>query len=300
MLAQQGRRPSATVNFITAHDGFTLHDLVSFNDKHNEANGEDNRDGINENDSWNCGVEGETEDPRGAEAARPPEAQPAGDPAAVAGRADAAGRRRDGQLATRQQQRLLPGQRACLDQVGGSRPLPDGIRADADAAAPQPPGVPSAPLLPRAQIPGTAVKDIVWLNPEGREQHDDDWHFPEARCLGFYLGGDAGELFYSTGGRQELDDGFVVLMNAFHEPVPFTLPADEPRRRWEVLLDTAREGAAGEQFDADGRYPLEPRSLVVLVRRGPLQSVSQADPRQIRRRRGADPGGGRGGRGAAD
>ena len=63
MLAHQGRRPSATVNFITAHDGFTLHDLVSYNDKHNEANGEDNRDGINENDSWNCGVEGETEDP---------------------------------------------------------------------------------------------------------------------------------------------------------------------------------------------------------------------------------------------
>ena len=117
----QGRRPSATVNFITAHDGFTLHDLVSYNDKHNEANGEDNRDGINENDSWNCGVEGDTDDPEVLKLRAPPEAQPAGDPAAVPGRADAAGRRRDGQHPERQQQRLLPGQRAVLDQVGGGR-----------------------------------------------------------------------------------------------------------------------------------------------------------------------------------
>ena len=93
--------------------------------------------------------------------------------------------------------------------------------------------------------------------------------------------GDAGELFYTTGGWQELDDGFVVLMNAFHEAVPFTLPADEPHRRWEVLFDTAREDAAGEQYQAAGRYQLEPRSLVVLIRRGPLQAASQADPRQI-------------------
>ena len=75
------------------------------------------------------------------------------------------------------------------------------------------------------RIPGTEVKDIVWLNPEGREQRDDDWHFPEARCLGFVLSGDAGELYYSTGGRQELDDGFIVLMNAFHEACPFVLPS---------------------------------------------------------------------------
>jgi glycogen operon protein len=117
-------------------------------------------------------------------------------------------------------------------------------------------------------IRGTAVKDIVWLNPEGREQRDDDWGFAEARTLGFLLGGDAGELFYSTGGRQELDDGFIVLMSSFHEPVPFTLPPDEMGRRWTVVLDTAREDgdAAGERYEAGSAYPLEPRSLVVLTR----------------------------------
>ena len=88
-----GRKPHASINFVTAHDGFTLEDLVSYNDKHNEANGEDNRDGHNDNRSWNCGVEGPTDDAGDPGAARAPEAQPARHAAAVAGRADAARRR---------------------------------------------------------------------------------------------------------------------------------------------------------------------------------------------------------------
>ena len=124
----RGRRPSASVNFVTAHDGFTLHDLVSYNDKHNEANGEDNRDGNNDNDSWNCGVEGDRPTTRRSLALRAaPEAQPAGHAAAVAGRADAAGRRRDRPHAARQQQRLLPGQRDRLAQLG-RRPTADADR----------------------------------------------------------------------------------------------------------------------------------------------------------------------------
>ena len=115
-----------------------------------------------------------------------------------------------------------------------------------------------------------ALFSANWLNPEGREQRDEDWHFPEARCLGFHLGGDAGELFYSTGGRQELDDGFVVLMSAFHESLGFSLPPDEMGRRWEVVFDTARDGTAGEIYAAASEYSLEPRSVVVLVRRGAL------------------------------
>ena len=281
MLARQGRRPSATVNFITAHDGFTLQDLVSFNDKHNEANGEDNRDGINENDSWNCGVEGETEDPE-----------------VLALRA----RQKRNLLAT-----LLLSQGVPMllagDEMGNSQRGNNNAYCQDNELAwikweeADPYLMAFVQMLTRLrrnhpvfrrphffrgrQIPGTAVKDIVWLNPEGRPQHEEDWHFPEARCLGFYLGGDAGELFYSTGGWQELDDGFVVLMNAFHETVPFAMPADGPRRRWELLFDTAREGAAGEQYDADGKYQLEPRSLVVLIRRGPLQSAGQTDPCEV-------------------
>ena len=93
--AARGKRPHASINFVTAHDGFTLHDLVSYNDKHNEANGEDNRDGNDNNLSWNCGVEGPDRRSGDQRAARAPEAQPARHAAAVAGRADAARRRRD-------------------------------------------------------------------------------------------------------------------------------------------------------------------------------------------------------------
>ena len=118
LYQHSGRRPFASINFVTAHDGFTLNDLVSYNEKHNEANGEGNSDGESHNRSWNCGVEGPTDDPEilaaaGAAAAQLPrhaDAQP--------GRADAAARRRAGPHPGRQQQRLLPGLRAHLDRLG--------------------------------------------------------------------------------------------------------------------------------------------------------------------------------------
>ena len=102
----RGRKPWSSVNFITAHDGFTLHDLVSYNDKHNEANGENNQDGHSDNLSWNHGVEGPDRRCRDHRAAQSAEAQPAGDAAAVAGHADAAGRRRVRPHPAGQQQRL--------------------------------------------------------------------------------------------------------------------------------------------------------------------------------------------------
>ena len=119
-LPGDGRTPSASINFVTAHDGFTLTDLVSYDDKHNEANGEDNRDGTDDNRSWNCGVEGPTDDRGRHRAAPPPAPQPAGHAAAVPGRADAARRRRARPHPARQQQRLLPGQRDLLVRLGGA------------------------------------------------------------------------------------------------------------------------------------------------------------------------------------
>ena len=167
MLAQQGRRPSATVNFITAHDGFTLHDLVSFNDKHNEANGEDNRDGINENDSWNCGVEGETDDPEVLKLrARQKRNLLAtlllsqGVPMLLAG--DEMGNTQRGNNNAYCQDNEI----AWIKWDRG-RPLPDGVRADADAAAPQPPGVPPAPLLPRAADPRDRRQGYRLAQPGG-------------------------------------------------------------------------------------------------------------------------------------
>ena len=118
LYEQSGRRPYASINFVTAHDGFTLADLVSYNEKHNEANGEDNRDGENHNLSWNCGVEGPTDDPAILELRAPPAAQPDGDADAVDRRADDQRRRRARPHAAGQQQRLLPGQRDQLDALG--------------------------------------------------------------------------------------------------------------------------------------------------------------------------------------
>ena len=276
MLAHQGRRPSATVNFITAHDGFTLHDLVSFNGKHNEANGEDNRDGINENDSWNCGVEGETDDPEVLELRLRQKRNllatlllSQGVPMLLAG--DEMGNTQhgnnnaycqDSEIAWIKWDEADPYLIAFVQMLIGLRKRHPVFRRPH--------------FFRNREVPGTHVRDIVWLNPEGREQRDEDWHYPEARCLGFLLGGDAGELFYSTGGRQELDDGFIVLMNAFHEGLGFSLPPDEMGRRWEVVFDTARGDAAGEVHAAASEYALEPRSVVVLIRRGPLQAKPRA------------------------
>ena len=117
----RGRKPWACVNFITAHDGFTLNDLVTYNDKHNEANGEDNKDGSSDNRSWNCGVEGPTDDPEINALRERQITQHAGDAAAVAGHADAARRRRVRPHAAGQQQRLLPGQRDQLARLGHRR-----------------------------------------------------------------------------------------------------------------------------------------------------------------------------------
>ena len=118
LYQHSGRRPVASINFVTAHDGFTLNDLVSYNEKHNEANGEDNNDGESHNRSWNCGVEGPTDDPEILAAARAAAAQLHRHADAQPGRADAAARRRAGPHPGRQQQRLLPGLRAHLDRLG--------------------------------------------------------------------------------------------------------------------------------------------------------------------------------------
>jgi glycogen operon protein len=279
MLMSQGRRPSASVNFITAHDGFTLKDLVSYNDKHNEANGENNNDGINENDSWNCGVEGPTDDP-----------------AVLALRA----RQQRNLLAT-----LLLSQGVPMllagDEIGNTQHGNNNAycqdseiawvkwgEADIELATfvqrliklrREHPVFRRPHFFRGQQIRGTATRDIVWLNSEGREQRDEDWHFPETRCLGFLLGGEAGELFYSIGGREELDDGFIVLMNAFHEPITFTLPAPEMGKAWEVLFDTARgEEAEGTRYDAGSDYPLEARALVVLIRRDRSLRAVRVEP----------------------
>ena len=148
LYEDDGRHPFASINFITAHDGFPLRDLVSYNDKHNEANLEGNRDGTDDNRSWNCGVEGETDDAGDQRAARPPAAQLPRHADPLPGHADAARRRRVRPHPARQQQRLVPGQRDLvvrLEPAGGER-RPPRVRAEADRAAAGASGVPAPPV----------------------------------------------------------------------------------------------------------------------------------------------------------
>ena len=138
LYADDGRSPYASVNFVTAHDGFTVRDLVSYDHKHNEANGEDNRDGTDNNRSWNHGVEGETDRPEDRRAAPPPGGQPDGDAVPVQRRTDDHRRRRARPHPARQQQRLLPGQRALLDRLARRRRLAGRLRGHQGRAAAAP------------------------------------------------------------------------------------------------------------------------------------------------------------------
>ena len=149
LYQDDARRPSASINFITAHDGFPLRDLVTYDEKHNEANGEDNRDGESHNRSWNHGVEGETDDPEVERAARPAAAQHAGDAADLPGRPDDPARRRARPHPGRQQQRLLPGQRDLLDRLGGRRRGPDRLHERPQRPAGRPSGAAPAALPAR-------------------------------------------------------------------------------------------------------------------------------------------------------
>ena len=227
------RRPVASINFVTAHDGFTLRDLVSYNEKHNEANGEDNRDGESHNRSWNCGVEGPHRRSGDHRAAGPPAAQLPDHPAAVPGRADDLPRRRTRPHPARQQQRLLPGQRAHLGGLGERRQRSAGVHPHRVGASRRTPGVPPPPvLLPAARSasagpPGCPTSP--GSRPDGSEMTDEDWDTGFAKSVAVFLNGQ---------GIPDLDRArpaghrrlVPAVFNAHHEPIDFALPARGIRR----------------------------------------------------------------------
>ncbi|MEW5729750.1 MAG: glycogen debranching protein GlgX [Pseudomonadota bacterium] len=258
----RGRRPWASINFVTAHDGFTLADLVSYNDKHNEANQEGNRDGADDNESWNCGAEGPTDAPE-----------------VLALRA----RQQRNMLATLMLSQgvpmLLAGDELGNSQGGNNnaycqddeiawvdwRHADDGLTAFVRRLV----GIRRRhPVFHRARFFRGRTEhgaDILWLTPEGREKSDDDWDFPEARTLGMLLTGDAGDFYYTTeGGLPQRDLAMLVLMNSFWEEVLFALP--EADNGWEVWIDTFDDGRVGRRHPGGAAYPLAARSLALLVK----------------------------------
>jgi isoamylase len=271
LFERQGRRPRASVNFVTAHDGFTLYDLVAYNEKHNEANLDDNRDGSNENHSWNCGVEGPTDD---AEVVRLRMQQrrnflatlllSQGLPMLLAG--DEIGRTQHGN----NNAFAADNETSWLDWRDLSR---DGSLAsfvrDLTRTRLRHPALRRTFFFHGREISGDGLRDIVWLRPDGREMTAEEWHSEHTRALGFLLGGDPGDKFVSLLGYPERDDSFLVLMNAHHEPVEFALPRLGDSASWEVVLDTTWPNPvpSGTRSFPSATFSVTARSMAVFSNR---------------------------------
>ncbi|MBF0392528.1 MAG: glycogen debranching protein GlgX [Alphaproteobacteria bacterium] len=266
LFGHRGRRPWASINFITAHDGFTLRDLVSYNEKHNDANQEDNRDGVNDNESWNCGAEGDTDRPDVLSLrARQQRNMLAtlllsqGVPMMLAG--DEIGNSQGGNNNSYCQDNEI----SWIDWENADRGLLGFVRKLAAIRH-------AHPVFHRARFfRGDATpdgpSDIVWLTPDGHPKTGESWQFAEDRTLGMLLTGDTGDHYYTTPmGQPELDRAFLLLLNAHHEAVPFTIPAAPGG--WEALVDTADPANERRSFAAGHTYPLGPRSLALLARLG--------------------------------
>jgi isoamylase len=231
------RRPSASINFVTAHDGFTLRDLVSYNHKHNEANGEGNRDGTDDNRSWNCGAEGETSDP---EVLRLRARQQRnllttlllsqGVPMVVGG--DELGRTQGGNnngYAQDNEISWFDWDEIDRDLLGWSQGL---IRLRN-----------AHPVFRRKRffegrtVRGERFSDIAWLTPDGELMSDEHWETGFAKSLQIYLNG-SGLASKDERGLMVVDDSFLLLINAHYEELAFTIPAEGPRAPFEVVLDT--------------------------------------------------------------
>jgi isoamylase len=237
LYQSDSRRPNASINFVTAHDGFTMADLVAYNDKHNDANGEDNNDGTDDNRSWNSGVEGDTSDhaiialrARRQRSLLTTLLLSQGVPMVLGG--DEFGRSQRGNNNAYCQDNELSWFR--WDEVDEellafSRDL---IRLRHEH-----------PVFRRRRwfqgrpLHGSGTTDIGWLTPEGEEMGDEDWEAGFARSLQVFLNG-KGIASPDDRGNKVLDDSFLVLFNAHHEPLPFTLPPEAWAPRWQVVLDT--------------------------------------------------------------
>ncbi|HEU5035090.1 MAG TPA: glycogen debranching protein GlgX [Mycobacteriales bacterium] len=266
LYQDDGRRPYASINFVTCHDGFSLRDLVSYNDKHNEANGEGNRDGNPDNRSWNCGVEGDT-----------------GDPAVLALRA----RQMRNFLATlllstgvpmlRMGDELAHTQRgnnnaycqdneiSWLDWSGGAG-LPSYVELVSHLIElrRRHPVFRQRAFFLGHPVSSNGVKDLAWFTPAGVEMDDADWSAPTARTLGMYLSGH-GIRTRGPRGERITDDSFLLLLHAGGEPTKFQLPAEPWATSYVIELDTAQDQPQPAQPIAAGvAVPMVARSALLL------------------------------------
>ena len=263
MYALSGRRPSASINFITAPDGFTLADLVAYDHKHNEANGEDNRDGESHNRSWNSGVEGSSDDQ------------------AVLATREARRRSLLATLFLSQGVPMLSGG----DEIGRTQGGNNNGYAQDNEVCWYDWGAVDEPFLEftkrlialRSEHPvfrrrrwfegrairGADVHDLMWFAPDGTEMSDDDWAVGYASSLAVFLNGEA---ISASGPRGEpvRDDSFLLLFNANSEPIKFGIPADLAASGWIIELESSPRPHQGQQLPTSGRYEVDAWGLTVL------------------------------------
>ena len=265
LYQKDGRKPYASINFITAHDGFPLNDLVSYNQKHNEANGEANKDGFNENHSWNCGVEGPTDDP-GINELRERQKRNflatlllsqgvplicGGDEVSRTQKGNNNAYCQDNEIAwfdwelDEKKQKLLAFTHRLTDF---RRQHPEFQRRNFFLGRP---------------IRGSDTKDIIWLRADGKEMTDQDWGSTWIRCIGIFLSGHISGV--DENGNTLSDNSLILVLNSHHDTVSFALPVFLPDSIWQIAFDTAnpdseekREVKNGEVLNIIGR------SLVVL------------------------------------
>ena len=269
LYEHSGRRPVASINFVTAHDGFTLRDLVSYNEKHNDANGEDNNDGESHNRSWNHGVEGPTDDPEVLELRARAQRNflatlllSQGVPMLLHG--DELGRTQQGNNNTYAQDSEL----SWVDWDAADLPLVEFTAAVSRLRAEHP------TFRRKRFFTGTTVRtanseggerlnDIVWLGVDGEPMADDAWHAEGARTIGMYLNGH-GIPGTDAVGNPITDDHFLLYFNAADSDVSAQLPSEEYAEGWDVVIDTAGSAAECDPCQAGGEITLAGRSVVVL------------------------------------
>ncbi len=275
LYESSGRRPYASINFVTCHDGFTLQDLVSYDHKHNEANQEENRDGENHNISWNCGAEGPTIN-KHVNALRTQQKRnfiasllfSQGIPMLLAG--DEMGRTQRGNNNAYCQDNEI----SWIDWDLGrdDRAFLSFVRRIIHLRRHHP-AFRRRHFFQGRPIKGGPVKDITWLRPDGGEMAEEEWHHAFTRSLGLFLAGDAFEE-YDERGCRVWDTDLVLLLNGHHQTVRFVCPPQDQRVRWQVLVDTAfPEGRRQDEryFYSREPYPVQGRSLVLLIRAGAPQ-----------------------------
>ena len=267
LYQDDSRRPRASVNFVTCHDGFTLRDLVSYNDKHNDANGEDGRDGENHNRSWNCGAEGDTDDPdvrtlRARQQRNLLTTLLISQGVPMISHGDEIGRTQHGNNNAYCQDNETSWTDWTLDRE--QTDLLDFTRRLITLRRDHP--VFRRRRFLRGDPTGTGRGDSVWFTPDGHRMREENWHREDAHAVALYLNGGAIAEPDARGGRIS-DDSFLILLNSHYESLDFVMPGRAFGDTWYVVINTAAEADAADETEvkAGGTLAVQSRSTVILT-----------------------------------